>query len=147
MVKTTLNVRWKRLIGSAKVSECCPIAAAIPGMGELKQQRATRPKKIAASRSTRQVIDRGPKMPAREPAAATRTWFSSHSKVSAPTISKLWSLVAFIVSAASVDIIKALSMLSPGSPVSRNEITSIVSCSVSKPMALLSVMELPIEQV
>jgi hypothetical protein len=39
---------------------------------------------------------------------------------------------------------KALSMLSPGSPVSRNEITSIVSCSVSKPMALLSVMELPI---
>jgi hypothetical protein len=40
-------------------------------------------------------------MPAREPAAATRTWFSSHSKVSAPTNSKLWSLVAFIVSAAS----------------------------------------------
>jgi hypothetical protein len=31
MVKTTLNVRWKRLIGSAKVSECCPIAAAIQG--------------------------------------------------------------------------------------------------------------------
>ena len=25
------NVRWKRLIGSAKVSECCPIAAAIQG--------------------------------------------------------------------------------------------------------------------
>jgi hypothetical protein len=28
-------------------------------------------------------------MPASEPAAAVRTWFSSHSKVSAPTISKL----------------------------------------------------------
>jgi hypothetical protein len=40
-------------------------------------------------------------MPASEPAAAARTWFSSHSKVSAPTISKLWSLVAFIVHAAS----------------------------------------------
>ena len=80
-------------------------------------------------------------MPASEPAAAARTWFSSHSKVSAFETVVSCGVHRFRRFGR---YYKALSVLSPGSPVSRNEITSIVSCSVSKPMALLSVMELPI---
>jgi len=73
-------------------------------------------------------------MPASEPAAAARTWFSSHSKVSAPTISKLWSLVAFIVA---INVVTRLASFAQRNYVDRQ-------LFVSKPMALLSVMELPI---
>src|SRR6516162_6483846 len=87
IVKTMLKVRWKRRMGSAKVSECCSIAAATHGWASCNSSARPAPKKTAASPSTRQVIDRGPNRPASEPAACRRSSVSSRSRSSAWTIS------------------------------------------------------------
>jgi hypothetical protein len=85
-------------MGLANVSECCSIAAAIQGWASCSNSARPAPKKIAASLSTCQVIDRGPNTPASEPAAAPRTRLSSRSRFSVPTMSSgSCSIRAFIL--------------------------------------------------
>src|SRR5262249_52992157 len=84
--------------GVGKLSECCSTAAAIQGWASCSNSARPAPKKIAASRSTCQVIDRGPNTPASEPAAAPRTRVNSHSSLSVLMISsESRSICAFIL--------------------------------------------------
>src|SRR5262249_46693291 len=85
-------------MGLANVSECCSIAAAIQGWASCSNSARPAPRKVAASRLTCQVIDRGPNMPDCEPAAAPRTRFSSRSRLSVLTISSgSWSVGTFMI--------------------------------------------------
>lgn len=73
IVNTTSKVRWKRPTGSEKIRECSATAAATQGCASSSSKARPAPKKVMASRSIRQVIDPGPKMPSTGPAARART--------------------------------------------------------------------------
>src|SRR5579864_4113684 len=69
-------------MGSASARECSAIAAATHGCANCSSKARPAPRKIAASRLMRQVMDAVPKMPAVGEAAAARTTSSPHSKAS-----------------------------------------------------------------
>ena len=51
-----------------------------PGMSELQEESAPRPKEVSASRSTCQMVEPGPNTPSPGPAALLRTASSPRSK-------------------------------------------------------------------